>query len=114
VGGMKARLKRLEQSWPVKRTLVCPVCLKRFVVYGRESYDPVVDFLLFVWKKGYQGGPYREPPEEIRRIAEHEHEAGEFIDAATGDPWLGEFFRGVERAYLADTPDLSEQAQESR
>jgi len=55
--------------------------------------------------------PYQEPPEEIRRVAEHAHDASKFIDTATGDPWLGEFFRGIEHEWPADTPDLSEQAK---
>ena len=113
--GLRDRIRRLERGHEdARRTLICPECGEQFVVYGREHYDPAANFLLTLWKKGYQGGPYREPPEDIRRVAEHEHDASEFVDTATGDPWLGEFFRGCERAYLAATPDLSEQALESR
>ncbi|MDQ5827008.1 MAG: hypothetical protein M3441_22800 [Chloroflexota bacterium] len=110
--GFRQELERLKRAMAHKKLeLVCPVCYERFVVYGREPYDPAVNFLLFLWKEGYQGGPYREPPEDIRRVAEHEHDASEFIDTATGDPWLGELFRGVEHECLADVPDLSEQAE---
>ena len=61
--GLRDRIRRLERGHEYERcTLICPEYGERFVVCGREPYAPTVNFLLFLWNKGYQGGPGREPP----------------------------------------------------
>ena len=43
------------------------------------------------------------------RSNEHEHDGSLFIDKATGEPFLGEFFRGlVQMPPASDVEDLSE------
>jgi len=48
----------------------------------------------------------------VLHLAEHEHDASAFLDEE-GDPWLGEFFRGMGptmREPLENVQDLSEGA----
>jgi hypothetical protein len=107
--GLRNRIKRLECGGGGKTTLRCPTCGAEFVVYGE---DPKVEFLLHWWRSGYQGAPYREPPEDIRLLSEHEHDPSLVIDKATGDPWVGSLLAGSLEYYREDSEDLSEQAKE--
>jgi uncharacterized C2H2 Zn-finger protein len=108
---MKDRIKRAVDEARTDSIIIrCPVCDEAFHVHR----DTSVEYLSHWWAQDYPGKSYRQPTQEVMRLVKHPHDASEFVDAATGDPWLGEFFRGVEREYLADTPDLSEQALESR
>jgi hypothetical protein len=112
---LRDALQRLKKEIrPFKRTLVCPECDEKFVVYGIEPYDPTVNYLHYVWQTGPHGAPYQGPPEDIRRVVEHEHDPCEFLDTATGERWLGAFFRDMAELERRreDIPDLSEQAQE--
>jgi hypothetical protein len=105
------RLDKLEHLAQGEiRVIRCPVCGEVFRVHRSTS----VAYLAYWWAQDYPGKSYRQPTQEVLSLVEHPHDASEFVNTATGGPWLGEFFRACERAYLADTPDLSEQAQESR
>lgn len=104
----RRRLDKLERLTRGEiRAIRCPACGEAFRVHRNAS----VAYLAHWWGQEYPGKSYRETPQEVMQLVEHPHDASEFIDTATGDPWLGEFFRGSEREWLADTPDLSEQAQ---
>jgi hypothetical protein len=106
--GLRDRIRKLEQGRSGKTTLLCTTCGQKFVVYGE---NPQVEFLLHMRKTGYQGSPYREPPEDIRLLSEHEHDPSLMIDKATGESWVGSLFAGNLDAYNEDAEDLSEQAQ---
>jgi hypothetical protein len=107
------KLERLAQG--EIRVIRCPACGEVFRVHRNAS----VAYLAYWWAQGRDkilslpGKSYRKTPQEVMlaSLVEHPHDASEFVDTATGDPWLGEFFRGVEREFSADTPDLSEQAE---
>ena len=54
----------------------------------------------------------RKTPEDVFRLTVHEHDASFFINE-DGDPWLGEFFRGMgptTREPVENVEDLSEGA----
>jgi hypothetical protein len=104
--GLRHRINRLEWSGGGKTTLRCPVCHEVFEVYGA---DPHVDFLSYLWQKGYRGSSHEELPEDLRQVAEHPHDPSEFLNES-GDPWLGTFFAGNLEHYREDSEDLSEQA----
>jgi len=105
MAGLKGRIKKLEHDTKgEKTTLVCPTCGAEFVVFG----DAPVEYLAWEWEQGYEGETYRKTPEDVLRLVSHEHDASEFVDKATGEPFMGEFFRGTGHAWREDVPDLSE------
>jgi len=85
-------------------TLSCPECGAEFVIYG----DAPLEYLCWSWEQGYEGETYRKTPADVLRLTEHRHDASEFVDKATGEPFMGELFRGTGRAWREDVPDLSE------
>jgi len=112
--GIREALRKLRQE--VSRettTLTCPErsCGEKFVVYGGSEGNPQVEFLSYWWQKGEWDSSRGEPPEDLRRVAEHEHDPSLFVDER-GEPWLGTFFAGNLSAYEEPTRDLSEQEQE--
>jgi hypothetical protein len=110
MAGLKGRIKKLERDTVGERTtLICPTCGEEFVVYG----DASLEYLAWEWKRASRAETYRQTPAEVIRLTEHEHDASEFLDKATGEPFMGEFFRGTGRAWREDVPDLSE-AHEAR
>jgi hypothetical protein len=103
--GFRGRIKKLERATEGQvATLVCPTCGDEFVVYG----DAALEYLCREWAKTSGGETYRQTPADVTRLTEHEHDPSEFIDKATGEPFLGEFFRGTGEMMHADVPDLSE------
>jgi hypothetical protein len=44
----------------------------------------------------------------VALLIEHEHDATEFRDKATGEPFVGELLRGMGQMLREDVPDLSE------
>jgi hypothetical protein len=105
MAGLKGRIKKLERDTKgEKTTLVCPTCAEEFTVYG----DAPVEYLCWMWEQGYEGETYRKTPEDVLRLVSHEHDASFFVDKATGEPFMGEFFRGTGRVWREDVPDLSE------
>src|SRR5215210_7714115 len=99
--GFRGRVKRLEQATQGEvATLVCPTCGDEFVVYG----DAALEYLCCEWQQTSGGESYRQTPADVIRLTEHEHDPSEFIDKATGEPFLGEFFRGTGEMMRADVP----------
>ena len=99
--------KVLDAARGDKSTLRCPECGERFVVFG----DAPLEYLCWSWEQDYEGGEtYRKTPADVLRLTQHEHDASSFINE-DGDPFLGEFFRGLGptmREPPEDVPDLSE------
>jgi hypothetical protein len=103
--GFRDRLRNLELAAQGEvATLVCPTCGDEFVVYG----DAALEYLCWEWAQTSGGESYRQTPADAIRLTEHEHYPSEFIDKATGEPFLGEFFRDARETMHADVPDLSE------
>jgi len=107
MAGLRGRLKRLEDDAQGENTtLSCPECGAEFVVYG----DAPLQYLCWSWEQGYEGETYRKTPADVLCLTQHEHDASFFVDE-DGDPWLGEFFRGMGptmREPLDNVEDLSE------
>jgi hypothetical protein len=102
---LRRRMKRLERdAVGEKSTLVCPECGAEFTVHG----DASAELLVWMWKQGYEGETFGKTPEDVLRLTEHEHDASHFLDARSGEPFMGEFFAGTERLWRQDAPDLSE------
>jgi hypothetical protein len=100
---LRGRIKKvLDATAGDKSTLVCPTCGEEFTVYG----DAPIEYLCWMWKRDYGGETYRKTPADVIRLTEHE--ASFFVDKATGEPFMGEFFKGTGRAWREDVPDLSE------
>jgi hypothetical protein len=102
---LKGRRTKLEHDTAgYKTTLVCPECGAEFVVCG----DASLQYLCWEWERASGNKTYRETPADVALLSEHEHDATEFIDKATGEPFVGELFRGMGRMLREDVPDLSE------
>jgi hypothetical protein len=102
---LKGRITKLEHDTACyKNTLVCPECGAEFVVCG----DASLQYLCWEWERASGNKTYRETPADVALLSEHEHDATEFIDKATGEPFVGELFRGMGRMLREDVPDLSE------
>jgi hypothetical protein len=109
--GFRGRIKKLERATEGEvATLVCPACGEEFVVYG----DAALEYLGWAWEQGSGSETYRQTPADVIRLTEHEHDPSEFVDKATGEPFVGKLFRGTGEMMRADVPDLSEQAKDAR
>ena len=111
MASLRGRVKKaLDAAAGEKSTLVCPTCGEEFVVFG----DAPLEYICWMWKQDYEGETYRKTPEDVLRLTEHEHDASKFVDKATGERFMGEFFKGMSgarptmREPLEDVPDSSE------
>jgi len=105
MAGLKGRIRKLEHDTRgEKTTLVCPTCGEEFVVYG----DASLEYLVWEWAQASGAETFRQTPADLIRLTKHGHDASEFVDKATGEPFLGEFFRGTGHAWHEDVLDLSE------
>jgi hypothetical protein len=112
--GIRQTLRRLEQKADVVTVeLRCPECGAEFKAIGDPIRDPISEYLVYEWGKGFDGKSYRQTPADVLAIAEHEHDPSCLINKATGEPWLGELLAGTVRI-PDDVPDLSEQAKAER
>jgi hypothetical protein len=103
--GLKGRITKLEHDTAgYKTTLVCPECGAEFVVHR----DASLQYLCWEWERASGNKTSRETPADVALLIEHEHDATEFIDKATGEPFVGELLRGMGRMLREDVPDLSE------
>jgi hypothetical protein len=105
MASLRRRIKKLERAaMGEKTTLVCPTCGEEFMVYG----DAPVEYLCWMWRQGYEGETYGQTPEDVLALTRHPHDASFFVDKVSGLPFMGEFFKGTERVWREDVPDLSE------
>jgi hypothetical protein len=106
--GIRDRLRRLERASEGKTmTLVCPECGEEFIAAG----DVAVEFLVHDGASEARARPksYRQTPEDILRIFEHEHKPSNFVEKTSGEPFLGPFFSGMDLGVAPeDVEDLSE------
>jgi hypothetical protein len=83
---------------------LCPTCGEEFTVHG----DASAEYLVWLWEQDYEGETYGQTPEDVLVLTRHPHDASFFVDKATGEPFMGEFFKGTGGAWREDVPDLSE------
>ena len=106
--GLRDRLRRLERaSEGETMTLVCPECGEELIAAG----DVAVEFLVHEWgqRSSSQAESFRQTPEDILRIFEHEHKPSNFVEETSGEPFLGPFFSGMDLGVAPeDVEDLSE------
>ena len=102
MGGIRRRLDKLQQKSGYQRTtLVCPVCGEEFVASG----DVALEVVVHQWSRVSQAESYRETPEDIRRLFDHEHDPGAFVEKGSGLPLLSKAVSGFN---LGGAPERSE------
>jgi hypothetical protein len=91
---LKDKLRRLEREVESQRaTLVCPECGEEFTAYG----DVALEYVVYAWtKEAPEHAHYRETPEDIQRLFDHEHDPSTFVEKASGLPFLGKEVCGVD------------------
>ena len=102
---VKRWLRRLERAAEGEmQAPKCPACGKVFRVPEGTAWA-----YLKYWWTTQRGETPQETPRDVVRLLEHEHDASEFVDTASGTLWVGKGFRGIEHLPLdVDVPDLSE------
>jgi hypothetical protein len=89
---MRSRIKRLEREIESERmVLVCAVCGEQFVAYG----DVAIECIAYGWSKDTGEKGYRETPEGIERLFEHEHDLDALIETTTGLPFMDRRVTGL-------------------
>jgi hypothetical protein len=105
MGRLRGRIKKaLDAAAGDKSTLVCPRCGEEFTVFS----DAPIEYLCWSWEQDYEGETYRKTPADVLRLTRHPHDASEFVDKETGEPFLGEFLGSLVQIHRSDVPDLSE------
>jgi hypothetical protein len=108
MAGLRERLRRLEEKGAKPVDLMCPECKAVIRVYDERVLR--LEFLTYLWapkRRREENG--QEPSAEVLWLADHEHDPSAFVNKATGEPWLGEFFHGTSQMWLEEAEDLSEQ-----
>jgi len=109
VGRLRRRLDKLQEKSGYQRTtLICPVCSEEFDVVG----DVALQVVVAQWLRGPEGSSghgthadtWGETPEDIRRLFDHEHEVGAFLDKGSGLPFLSKAAGGFD---LREVPERS-------
>src|SRR5215212_11252339 len=104
MGGIRRRLDKLqERSGYQRTTLVCPECGGEFTAYG----DVALEYIVHEYSRVSQSSAesYRETPEDIRRLFDHEHDPGAFVEKSSGLPFLSKAAGGVE---LREVPGVGD------
>jgi hypothetical protein len=91
--GLRDKLKRLEAEAEAETTtLVCPECGAEFTAYG----DVAVEFIAHEWVSEGGAETYRETPEDIQRLFDHEHDSSGFLQKSSGLPFLSKAVSGID------------------
>jgi hypothetical protein len=102
VGGIRRRLDKLQEKSGYQRTtLVCPECGGEFVATG----DVALEFIVHEWIRGSGEAGHHETPEDIRRLFDHEHDPGAFVEKSSGLPFLSKAVSGFN---IGGSPERSE------
>src|SRR5215208_4071248 len=115
MGRLENRLDRAEKRSDYQRTtLVCPECGEEFDVLG----DVALEVIVGQWLLGPEGTDLAklaldDTPEDIRRLFDHGHPVGAFLDKASGLPFLskaagGFDLREVPESEASEAEDLSD------
>jgi hypothetical protein len=85
MGRFRGWLRRLERETEGERmTLRCSECGEEFTAYGEVALECIA----YGWSKDTGEEGYRENPEDIQRLFEHEHDMDAFIETTTGLPFM--------------------------
>jgi hypothetical protein len=91
--GLRDKLRRLEREAEGKSmTLVCPECGEEFVAYG----DVALECIAYGWSKESGEKGYRETPEDIKQLFEHEHGLETFVEKTSGLPFMDRRVTGLD------------------
>ena len=108
MGRLKQRLDTLAKKSDYQlTTLVCPECSEEFTAYG----DVALEFLVHQWVLGPEGevgaaaATWRETPEDVLRLFDHEHDPSAFVDKSSGLPFLSKAAGGFD---LREVPDVGD------
>ena len=104
MGSLERRLDKLQQKSGYQRTtLVCPECGGEFTAYG----DVALEYIVHEYSRVSQSSAesYRETPEDIRRLFDHEHDPGTFVEKSSGLPFLSKAVSGFN---IGTAPERSE------
>jgi hypothetical protein len=104
MAGLRERLRRLEEKGAKPVDLMCPECKAVIRVYDERVLR--LEFLTYLWapkRRREENG--QEPSAEVLWLADHEHDPSAFVNKATGEPWLGEFFHGTSQMWLEEAED---------
>jgi hypothetical protein len=72
--------------------LVCVVCGEQFVAYG----DVALECIAYGWSKDSGEKGYRETPEDIKQLFEHEHSLETFVEKTSGLPFMDRRVTGLD------------------
>jgi hypothetical protein len=85
VSNFRGRLGRLEHETEGERMMLrCSECGEEFTAYGEVALECIA----YGWSKDTGEEGYRETPEDIKRLFEHEHDMDAFIETTTGLPFM--------------------------
>src|SRR5215213_7725358 len=102
MGRLENRLDRAEKRSDYQRTtLVCLECGGEFTAYG----DVALEFIVHEWIRGSGEAGHHETPEDIRRLFDHEHDPGAFVEKSSGLPFLSKAVSGFN---IGTAPERSE------
>jgi hypothetical protein len=91
--GLRDKLRCLERETEGKRMmLVCPECGEEFVAYG----DVALECIAYGWSKESGEKGYRETPEDIKQLFEHEHGLETFVEKTSGLPFVDRRVTGLD------------------
>ena len=89
----RGRLRRLERETEGERmTLRCSECGEEFTAYG----DVVLECIAYGWSKDTGEKGYRETPEDIKQLFEHEHGLETFVEKTSGLPFMDRMVTGLD------------------
>src|SRR5215213_4212168 len=96
MGRLRRRLQALrEKSTYQRTTLVCPECGEEFTAYG----DVALQVIVHQWSSQVPEAKLErgsETPEDIRRLFDHEHDPGAFVEKSSGLPFLSKAAGGFD------------------
>ena len=101
MGGVRRRLQTLwKKSSGQRSTLVCPECGEEFTAYGDVALEVIVEQYSRTSQSSAES--YRETPEDILRLFDHEHDCSAFVQKSSGLPFLSKAAGGFD---LREVPE---------
>jgi hypothetical protein len=89
---LRGRLERLERETEGElTTLLCSECGQEFTCCG----DVAVEYMVHEWARGTGEQGYRETPEDMLPIFDHEHDASAIVEKSSGLPFLSREVSGI-------------------
>ena len=90
--GLRGRLEKLERETEGEiTTLLCPECGEEFTTGG----DVALEYIVHEWSKETGEKSYRDTPEDIVRLFDHEHDVSTFVEKVSGLSFLSREVSGI-------------------